>query len=118
MAKINILGQEYDYQEISPKQDTRLANTDGYMDGYAKLIRINNDYNENDPSSIRDFRRYKNKVIRHEIIHAFFQESGLTAYRDDEMFVDWMAIQLPKINKVLRLFKSLYDEEFKNEKEI
>ena len=71
---------------------------------------------------IEDFRRlhkYRNRsdewiealtkqVIRHELIHAFFNESGLSYATSDsngpwainEEMVDWIAIQFPKISKL------------------
>lgn len=51
---------------------------------------------------------YRKRVLRHEIIHAFLNESGLSAdastptgawARHEEM-VDWIAIQFPKIAAV------------------
>lgn len=56
----------------------------------------------------------KNRIIRHEIIHAFLFESGLgfnfehKPYGHDETTVDWFAFQWPKIEKV---FKALNIEE-------
>lgn len=41
------------------------------------------------------------KVFRHEIVHAFFGESGLKDYMHDETLVDWIAAQLPKMVKVM-----------------
>lgn len=45
------------------------------------------------------------KVLRHEIIHAFLFESGLQEnyhnekWGHDEIMIDWFAIQFPKIQK-------------------
>ena len=52
------------------------------------------------------------ETLRHEIIHAFFNESGLQdsankfdgAWSKNEEMIDWFAIQPPKIFK---LFKEL-----------
>ena len=104
---LNILGQDYDYGQCSCKEDTRLADTDGYMDGTVKIIRVNNDFNENHPSSIRDFDVFKKKIIRHEIIHAFFEESGLYRYKEDELVVDWIAKQFSKMLKVFQQVEAL-----------
>jgi hypothetical protein len=49
-----------------------------------------------------------NETLRHEIVHAFFNESGLRestnhfegAWCKNEELVDWIAIQFPKIHKV------------------
>jgi hypothetical protein len=43
-------------------------------------------------------------VKRHEIIHAFFAESGITEWERDERLVDYMAIQFPKM---LEAFKQV-----------
>jgi len=94
---ISILGTDYDFAETNEKQDSRLEDRDGYMDGYAKLIRINNDWNENHSTAIRNFPEYKKQIKRHEIIHSFLHESGLREYCENELIVDWMAIQFPKI---------------------
>ena len=47
------------------------------------------------------------KQLRHEIIHAFLSESGLSVnfehcskFGHEETMVDWIAIQFPKIHKV------------------
>lgn len=41
-----------------------------------------------------------NEVGRHEIFHAFFDESGLEGYSEDEQLINWLAVQSPKIFKV------------------
>lgn len=53
---------------------------------------------------------YNKKVLRHEIIHAFLRESGLSgnsmqydgAWAQCEEMVDWIAIQFPKILKAFQ----------------
>jgi len=104
---ISILGQDYDFQEIAQKNDPRLANCDGYTDNSTKVIRVNNDFNENDPASIGDLSVFKKKVMRHEIIHAFFVESGLKNYNEDELIVDWIALQFPKLLKTFTQVEAL-----------
>ena len=41
------------------------------------------------------------ETIRHEIIHAFFKESGNEEYYIDEHLVQTLAVLYPKINAVL-----------------
>ena len=41
-----------------------------------------------------------NEVGRHEILHAFFDESGLEGYSEDEQLINWLAVQSPKIFKI------------------
>jgi len=100
--QVNILGQEYSYEEIKASDDIKMGDGDGYCDGYGKIIRINNDYASNHPTCISDLEGYKRQVRRHEIIHAFFHESGLEKYCSDEIMVDWIARQFPKITKVFQ----------------
>jgi len=80
----------------------RMADIDGYCDGYGKTIRVNNDFNTNYPTNISDLEAYKRQVIRHEITHAFFEESGLEKYKGDELIVEWIAKQFPKMTKVFQ----------------
>jgi hypothetical protein len=40
-----------------------------------------------------------NEVMRHELVHAFFYESGLCEYSDNEQLVDWIATQYDKLHK-------------------
>jgi hypothetical protein len=100
--KISILGQDYDYQEIAAKDDVKMNGLDGYCDGYGKIIRVNNDFNLNDQTNICDLEGYKRQVGRHEIVHAFFEESGLEEYKHNELLVDWIAKQFPKLTKAFQ----------------
>ena len=99
---ISILGQDYDLQEISAKDDVKLSDFDGYCDGFGKIIRINNDYNMSCPTNISDMAGYIRRIKRHEIIHAFFEESGLEKYKGDELIVEWIANQFPKLEKAFQ----------------
>lgn len=106
--KINILGTEYVIEHRSYKKDKRLKQLDGYTDISSKLIVIENDYEDRD-LSIEKIELYKNKVLRHEIIHAFLYESGLDCnsnesyhWAENEEMVDWFAIQSPKIFKIYK----------------
>lgn len=49
-----------------------------------------------------DKRTRYNEVLRHEVIHAFFNECGLAEYCNDEQLVQWIAVQFPKILKVFQ----------------
>lgn len=99
--KINILGTEYDLNVGTEKEFPKLKDKDGLCDTSTKMIIIRNmDELYDDPDSLEDLETYKRKVIRHEIIHAMFYESGLaggSGYENDETLVDWIAIQVPKM---------------------
>lgn len=109
---MNILGTEYtlfedniDDPELKPKDRA------GYCFFDAKEIHIENLETDKDwigESEIAK-KRFKGKLLRHEIIHAFLYESGLNADSSDieawatsEEMVDWIAIQMPKIIETCR----------------
>ena len=63
----------------------------------------------------KDLVAYQKKVLRHEIVHAFLYESGLwqnaygsKCWAKNEEMIDWMAIQIPKIQ---RAYKEAYCDE-------
>ena len=45
--------------------------------------------------------RFK-EIMRHELVHAFLSESGLDNYSSDEVLVQWMAAQLPKMFETMK----------------
>lgn len=109
---VNILGTKY--KIIKRKYDEEEAfgrrSIAGFCDSYLKEIVIC------DMSTYKGWENEdkntalvaQNEVIRHEIVHAFFNESGLacnTLSNDDsgwarnEEMVDWIALQGSKIHK-------------------
>lgn len=103
MKKINILGTEYSIEQSSPKDNELLRERSGYCDKTVKKIVVDTD---SEGSNLQDYSEYAKKVLRHEIIHAFFEESGLAENYEhneagiEETIVDWIAIQFPKIKRV------------------
>jgi len=102
LIKINILGVEYDYNVTTEKQDIKLCDKNGYCDSFAKIISIESDYNIDNPNAVGKHDDFEKYVKRHEIIHAFFHESGLIIYEENEMLTDWIAIQFENILKVFK----------------
>ena len=94
MRTVNILGTEYRII----KEDFNGEECDGYCDYTSKEIHIRND-NVND---VGDFDYLMKKQLRHEIVHAFLGESGLDNYSSDEVLVQWMAAQLPKMFQAMK----------------
>lgn len=106
---INILGTEYTitvkkYDEDEAFQRRSIG---GYCDGYTKQI-VACDMTtyagwENEPAEVAGIATKQN--IRHEIVHAFYAESGLSdntfpydgPWAGNEEMVDWIALQGPKI---------------------
>lgn len=103
---IKVLGTKYTIEFKELHEDENFKRCDGYMDKTSKKIVI---LSKNNPDTdLEKFELYQNKVIRHEIIHAFFTESGLDNNIENinlgvpETYVDWIAIQFPKIYKVFK----------------
>ena len=54
------------------------------------------------PDAVADFDRYREKVLRHEIIHAFIEESGNTdADWNTENMVNWLACMWPHLHAAM-----------------
>lgn len=97
---VNILGTEY--VVTSNTSAIEGMGADGICQPFDKKIiyRDLKDFLDKE-DSITAKRLRREEVIRHEIVHAFFAESGLSSYGNDEVLVDWIAKQLPKINDVV-----------------
>lgn len=112
--KINILGTEYTIV-------THKISEDSYMDknclsGYCGTIKkeiVIADITEQEyfpDLTAEEQEVYRKEVLRHEMIHAFLKESGLSnnsnkspgAWAKNEEMVDWFAIQAPKIYKAFQ----------------
>lgn len=105
--KISVLGVPYILEYRERSKDANLEQCDGYCDFSTKRIVVK-DYSEaerREPLSMADLECYKQKCMRHEIVHAFLYESGLSvnsatveeAWAANEEMVDWIAIQGPKL---------------------
>lgn len=112
--KINILGTEYTIETHKISEDKLLLNNrwSGYCGEESKVIVVA-DMGEKEYFQDMDEKEqnvYRNEILRHEIIHAFFKESGLSgnsnhfeeAWAKNEEMVDWIAIQFPKILEVFK----------------
>ena len=109
--KVNILGTEYEIivKAYDEEKSFKEREIDGWCDFYSKKIFIcdlNTNENWNDETQeTRDI--CQKQALRHEIVHAFLAESGLTSntfipkgsWALNEEMVDWIALQLPKIHK-------------------
>ena len=106
---INVLGTEYTVsfkndEEVCTTMGVSVGDCGGYCSAAAREIVIAN--LDRCEDSDREKDELKRCNLRHEIVHAFFNESGLQSNsqstdcwaRNEEM-VDWIAIQGPKIYK-------------------
>lgn len=97
----NILGETY--KIILDSEKCKKINCDGFMDSSIKTIEIAKCEQGEDTLSKLD--EYKAKVLRHEIIHAFLYESGLSInceWATNEEMIDYFAIQFPKMIKIFK----------------
>lgn len=112
--KINILGTEYtvivkkyDEDEVFERQSI-----DGYCDGHTKEIVVcdMHTYKGWEHESEATISAVQKEILRHEIVHAFFNESGLQdstfaydgGWAKNEEMVDWIALQAPKMFAVFK----------------
>lgn len=97
---VNILGTEYG---IEVDENLIKTDADGICEEYKKKITVRplpDMLTEQDDDATK-LKRY-NEVLRHELFHAYFSESGLDDYSANEQLVNWLAIQSPKIFKVFQ----------------
>ena len=107
--KVNILGTTY--KIIYNGKDGRLKGTSvASHDRFVKeIIMEDKSYFKETESTCRNLIALEKQTLRHEIIHAFLYESGLShnanssnCWALNEEMVDWIAIQFPNIYKVFK----------------
>ena len=108
---VNVLGTPYEIiiKKYYEDEIFERKSIDGYCDGYQKKIVV---------CDMRTYKGWENEeektiflaqmhTIRHEIVHAFLNESGLMdcactidgAWAHNEELVDWIAVQGEKIHR-------------------
>lgn len=106
---VNILGTPYTIKlkQYGEDETFERRSIDGYCDSWTKQIVICDMSTrkgwEHEPSETAEAAQ--KEALRHEIVHAFFDESGLgyssnavgCAWAKNEEMVDWFAIQGPKV---------------------
>lgn len=104
---VNILGENYTVNLNTPREV--LTDCDGECSRYDKRISMVDIDEIFDGGGTPNSRRTRYaEGLRHEVIHAFLEESGLDNYSEDEQLVQWLAIQFPKI---LNVFDQLNEKE-------
>ena len=104
---VNVLGTEYKIFCSTPEEDPKMKDNKGYTELCAKEIHINPLWfgvipkDDSAPELVmKDIYKEGLKVLRHELIHAFINESGLSeccGWAGNEELVDWLARQFPKM---------------------
>lgn len=109
---VNILGTEYtvEIKEYDKDEAFERGSIDGYCDSWLKKIVVCDMETmpnfENEPKET--CIAAQKETLRHEIVHAFFDESGLgdsairysdRSWSKNEEMVDWWALQGVKVYK-------------------
>ena len=106
---VDILGTRYRIEVHKISNDNYLKDNkfDGYCSEYEKLIVISDVTEKDFFGETTEIERInvEKSILRHEIVHAFLNESGLSAntaqyscgWAKNEEMVDWISIQIPKI---------------------
>ena len=106
MAKyVNVLGTKYEIIRVTADEITE--GYGGFCDPdlhTIKVIRLETSADWKEESAAKRMAREK-LILRHEIVHAFLNESGLKdncaipqfSWANNEEMVDWIAAQGPKI---------------------
>lgn len=101
---VNILGADYTIEEHTAREDPKLEMASGYCDPSVKKVVILKDpdasiFNAEDMDTILK------ATLRHELIHCFFEESAINSNylkESEELIVEWIAVQFPKMLKVFK----------------
>lgn len=108
---VNILGTPYEIivKKYDEEKEFERLSIYGFCDGYAKEIVVcdMSTYEGWENDTEKNITAAQKQTIRHEIVHAFFYESGLwnnslgidNSWAKNEEMVDWIAIQGEKIYK-------------------
>jgi len=111
---LDILGISYEvvWSDYNDEPYFKDHECDGFCDDLAHRIVICNAKSHPVYSEETDeyCKKAERLVLRHEIIHAFLSESGLSdssgvigiGWAKNEEMVDWIAIQFPKILRIYR----------------
>lgn len=103
---VPVLGTDYRVKIMSDEEDPRLKECDGFTDKTSHFIAVGE---IPDTGNLDCPEEFILKILRHELIHAFMFESGLAEnwkhdeYGQEELTVDWFAIQMPKIQAAMDL---------------
>lgn len=103
--KVSILGTIYEIKYGTCEEYKELNEMDGYTDTSTHTIIVDDmSLAKGQIGCKGDLEEYKKEVVRHELIHAFLNESGLAnnslkcdSWATNEEMVDWFALQFPKI---------------------
>lgn len=78
-------------------------NSSGLCDASVKTIWVHDtSLDKPEVGDLKNQKYMRDITLRHELMHAFFQEAGLEDYSDNERLVNFVALMMPKILKVFK----------------
>lgn len=94
---VSVLGTEYtvylgSYLDLGMKETV-----DGDCEVMSKTIRLRTDMKEDWDGDKSLLTQYVRHVLIHELAHAFFFESGMLDYFDDERVIEWLEVNVTKL---------------------
>lgn len=111
--KVDVLGVMYDVLFRNQDDDKRLIECEGFCDKTTKTIVVDNfSGGESSNLGFGDKDSYISDIVRHEMVHAFLNESGLQSSSEwarNEEAIDWISLQLPKMVKAMSSFLNITD---------
>lgn len=99
--KFKVLDETYTLKYQSDAENYKLRNANGITELYSKEIILDPGDTFSSIESINCVELYWERVLRHELIHAFFHELGLRSYCDDEFLVEVLAQKFPALDNIL-----------------
>ncbi len=112
---VNILGTKYNLYVDEDFKELDALNADGYVSEILKEIHVRNTFKGN--VCLEEARSEMERLLRHELIHAFVYECGLTestsedcSWAVSESMTDFWAIQFYKLDKIFKDSLIIVDE--------
>ena len=110
-TKINVMGTDFDITYTTEEEDPTIKGKSGVCYSLLKKIKIDQYiYLDDADGSVSEAEKSSKllsllAILRHEVMHAFFFQSGLDtqcSFAVDEMLIDWLSLKLPEIVEVMK----------------
>lgn len=109
-TKISVMGSEFEIIYTTEEEDPTIKGKSGVCYSLLQKIKIDQYiYLDDADGSVAEAEKASKllsllAILRHEIIHAFFFQSGLDSqcsFAVDEVLIDWLSLKLPEIVEVM-----------------
>lgn len=122
--KLNVLGTDYTINIVKKEDNISMSTIpelEGYCDFTTKEIFVCNFLKpevSKDSVNMKDLAIIMKHVLRHELIHAYFYESGFDTgignFEKGEDMIDWFSLQEPKMRELFIKGEKFIDTLSKN----